>query len=217
MIIVRESAPNQFEPVHAGDIESLDGDRRAPLAVILHETWSAAERAEFGIYLVDPVPVPAGQHATSSGFARVDGSVVQVHQLEPIALADLKAQRVKEVEALLQAAFLEGYTPTEGPLAGHTLQVRDAEDRTNWLTSQASYSAAVAGGFGDVVDADFRTAANDTVTVSYASGLNVLLGMAAWGRGLMGKSWALKDWIGDPARTRAEIEAMDVAAQWAAA
>lgn len=103
--------------------------------------------------------------------------------------AELRAQ----VEARLEAGFATGYTPATGPLAGHTLQTRNEADRINWLTSQATYTAAIAAGFGDVVDASFRTADNATVTVTYAQGLDVLLGMAAWGRALMARSWALKD------------------------
>jgi hypothetical protein len=128
------------------------------------------------------------------------------------------ARRAKhdEIEARAAAAFQAGFTPATGPLAGHTLQVRDSEDRTNWLTSQAAYSAAVATGAGEVQAARFRTAANDTVVVTYAEGLAALLGMADWGAAIMAASWTLKDALA-AAATLAEIEAVDVqAAAWPA-
>ena len=111
------------------------------------------------------------------------------------------------IEAHAAAAFARGYAPAHVAFAGQRLQTRDVEDRTNWLTSQASYAAAVAAGAGDVVDATFRTAANATVTVTYAEGLDVLLGMAAWGRTIMARSWELKDAI-----TAGDMP--DVAAGW---
>jgi len=97
------------------------------------------------------------------------------------------------IDAAASAAFLRGFPPKLEAFAGQRLQTRDLEDRTNWLTSQASYAAAVSAGFGDVADATFRTADNATVTVTYAEGLDVLLGMAAWGRAIFERSWTLKD------------------------
>lgn len=109
--------------------------------------------------------------------------------------AETVATAIAAVEARATDAFMAGFMPSLADFAGERLQVRGSEDRTNWLTSQASYAAAVAAGFGDVVDASFRTAGNATVTVSYAEGLQVLLEMAAWGRSIMSRSWALKDAI----------------------
>ena len=120
--------------------------------------------------------------------------------IEPLAAEELAARAAAArlaaraaIEARGAAAFFAGYAPAQPAFAGERLQVRDGDDRTNWLTSQASYAAAVAAGFGDVVDASFRTAGNRTITVTYAEGLEVLLGMASWGRRIMARIWALKD------------------------
>ena len=120
----------------------------------------------------------------------------------PIAPADPAAEaaarlaaRLAAVDARAQAAFLAGYAPALPEFAGQRLPLRDVDDKANWLTSQISYSAAVAAGYGDVVDASFRTASNATVTVTYQEGLNVLLGMASWGRSILARSWILKDGI----------------------
>lgn len=42
-------------------LTSLDGEVRAPLAVILHESWTDEDRAKFGIYQVHPPKVPSGK------------------------------------------------------------------------------------------------------------------------------------------------------------
>jgi hypothetical protein len=114
---------------------------------------------------------------------------------QPDIAAEQRAARLAAVDTRLQRALLAGYAPTLPAFAGQRLQMRDADDKANWLTSLISYTAAVAGGFGDVVDASFRTAANATITVSYAEGRDVLLAMASWGRAILAHSWTLKDQI----------------------
>jgi hypothetical protein len=93
------------------------------------------------------------------------------------------------------------------------LQTRNVDDRTNWLVSQASYSAAVAGGFGAVMGANFRTEDNVNITLSYAAGLNVLLAMAAWGVAHYARSWELKD-VMTAASDDAAISAIDIDGGW---
>lgn len=44
-------------------VESLDGTRRATLRTILHESWPDADRAEFGVYLVEINPPPGERWA----------------------------------------------------------------------------------------------------------------------------------------------------------
>jgi hypothetical protein len=131
------------------------------------------------------------------------------------SLADMRLMKRSEVNLYLAGQFLGGFTAPAGPLSGHTLQVRDETDRTNWLTSQAAYSAMVAAGNGTALGASFRTVANETVTVSYLEGFQALLMMADWGKSLMGKSWTLKDAI-DALPDADAIEAFDIAAEWAA-
>ena len=142
------------------------------------------------------------------------GTVTTVTLPEP-TLAELKAARTEQINQLRDAAFAAGFTVsgTGTALDGKTLQTRDIQDRTNWLTSQAAYSAAVIGGQGATVGATFRTADNVTVELTFAQGLNVLLAMAAWGAGVMGNSWALKDAIEDAEDAEA-VNAIDITAGW---
>lgn len=127
-----------------------------------------------------------------------------------------KMKKASLVDASAAAIFRAGYVPADGPMAGHTLQVRDNEDRTNWLTSQASYMAAVAAGMGDTPGAVFRTANNETVTLTFAEGAEVLVsGMAVWGKGIMGNAWNLKDQI-SAATAFDDLEAIDITVGWPA-
>lgn len=133
----------------------------------------------------------------------------------PVAdvLANRKEARRAEIYAKRDEIFGAGFTVPSGPMQGAVLQVRDNEDRTNWLTSQASYSTAVAMGHGDVVNASFRCADNTTHIVSYREGLQTLLAMAAWGAAVMARSWELKDAIA-AAADLAELDAIDIGTGW---
>jgi len=71
-----------FETFGDAQLTSLDGERVAPVGVVLHESWTAAERAEFGVYMARAAEVPDGKVVTSSRFEMVDGGVVQVVELE---------------------------------------------------------------------------------------------------------------------------------------
>lgn len=127
---------------------------------------------------------------------------------------DPKTLKNAAVTAKREAVFAAGFSPSTGPLAGHTLQVRNEADRINWLTSTTSYGAAIAAGAGNVVGATFRTADNATVNVTYAQGYQVIVQqMAAWGQAIMARSWALKDQI-DAAETDEELAAIDIEAGW---
>lgn len=132
------------------------------------------------------------------------------------ALPDLKIALKDQIDARCASVLTAGFTAPAGTLlAGKVLQTRDNNDRTNWLTSQASYSAAVAAGQGATMGAEFRTADNAIIILSYSDGLNVLLAMAAWGKAVMGNAWKLKDQIRDAA-TRADLEAIDITQGWPA-
>ncbi len=177
---------------HLLDGQPLQADRPFAVGDVQYPTnvlslWSEAELAEIGVTRVPP-PQPT--------------------------LADLKTQRNAAVTAKRESVFAAGFSPTTGPLAGHTLQVRDDTDKINWLTSQASYSAAVSAGYGAVPAATFRTAANETVTVTYAEGLTIIVqDMARWGQAIMNHSWTLKDLI-DAAEGEATLSMIAIDTGW---
>jgi hypothetical protein len=148
-----------------------------------------------------------------------DGAAVGLYRLtdgsySTVNLNNEKHTKRMDVERCLNEHFQLGFSPQEGPLFGHTLQCRDTEDRTNWLTSQTSYMAAVQMGYGAAPGASFRTMNNETITISFADGLAVLTnGMAVWGKNLMAHSWALKDQI-DAASSFEELDAIDIETGW---
>lgn len=151
-------------------------------------------------------------------FAIWSGSGWAISQTAPVVVvsfADLKAAALAAINAKVEAILSGGFTVPSGVMAGAVLQTRDSTDRINWLVSQASYSAAVAGGQGAVEGAKFRTADNDTFTVSYADGLDVLLAMAAWGAACMDNSWALKDAVAAAADQTA-LDGVDIEQGWPA-
>lgn len=132
--------------------------------------------------------------------------------LRPIA--ERKAAKKAAVAALIETKLAAGYPHDFGGAIGvKVLQTRDLRDQTNWLVSQASYSAAVAGGAGAVMGANFRTEDNININMSYADGLNVLLAMAAWGAAHYARSWALKDAIA-AAVDDAALDAIDIDSGW---
>lgn len=132
----------------------------------------------------------------------------------PPTLEERKAAMILAINDKRDALFLAGFTVsgTGTDLDGETLQTRDESDKINWLTSQAAYSAAVAQGAGAVSGATFRTTSNATVTLTYLQGLTVLLSMAAWGKDIMGNSWALKDSV--TAADDETIDEIDLEAGW---
>tara|TARA_R110000782_G_scaffold167129_10_gene259377 strand:+ start:13750 stop:14310 length:561 start_codon:yes stop_codon:yes gene_type:complete len=127
-------------------------------------------------------------------------------------LDEAKAIKAGLVSAETAGRLLGGYTPQTGPLAGERLQTRES-DQLKWLTSHAAYSTAVAAGQGAVMGADFRPQSNNTITVTYADGLQILLDMAAWGKAIMNHSWSLKDAIA-ASSDQAELDAIDITTGW---
>jgi hypothetical protein len=211
-----------------GTIESTntferDGEQITEPTQFSFETmlvWTDAERAAHGIYPVVDDAIPAGKVVTSSNLEfDVDDQVIHRRwTLADVSIDSLKARKREAIEAHRDALLAGGFTVPQSAsaaLAGKVLQTRDSDDRTNWLVSQASYSAAVAAGSGATVAAKFRSADNVTVTISYAEGLDVLLAMAAWGAAVMDHSWALKDALA-AAADAAAVDAIGIEADWPA-
>lgn len=141
--------------------------------------------------------------------------IAELPEPDPPTLTERKSALLAAIDARRDQAFADGFTVagTGTALDGQTLQTRSDEDKINWLTSQAAYSAAVAEGAGDVVDATFRTMSNATVVLTYSEGLGVLLAMAAWGKVIMGNSWTLKDVI-LAAEDHTALDVIDIGAGW---
>ena len=178
------------------------------------EEVAETEGCPRGWRLIEPPTVGEGEFAEwwPEGWRITDEPVPDA---PGPTLAELKARMSSEAQVRCDALLTGGYRPPTGPLAGQTLQLRNNLDRTNWLTSQAAYGAAVAAGAGAVTGATFRTAENITTTMSYADGLGVLLDMAAWGASVYAACWAIKDAIAGAADITA-LDTVDLEAGWPA-
>jgi len=155
-----------------------------------------------------PPDIPDGQFAVWNGT----WSIVEERPVSPYDLEGAKAAKKLLIEDRLNVSLTGGFTvpaTVSSGLGGKVLQTRNIEDRTNWLTSQATYSSMVAAGQGGAMGAMFRTEDNATVSVTVSEGLAVLLAMAAWGAALMAASWELKDAV-TAAETAEDLDAVDI-------
>lgn len=84
MIPVKETSPGVFERIVGNPVLlSLDGEEKAPLAVLLHESWSDKDRARFGVALAEPFVPPVGKRIVGDqSFEKRDGKVVEVRVVE---------------------------------------------------------------------------------------------------------------------------------------
>lgn len=165
--------------------------------------------------IVDPPHDPEREIKTGPIVTLEAARTLHSYVVAARPLADRKAELLAAVNHKRDQLLAGGYSHDFGALGVHVLQTRGADDRINWLTSQAAYQAAVAAGAGAVEDAEFRTVENVRFVLSYADGLAVLLAMAAWGKAIFGHSWDLKDAIAQ-AVDHDDLDAIDIAAGWPA-
>lgn len=178
-------------------------------------SWSPQFRTARGIKPIVEVDVPDGKIASGSSLGDIDGKPYRVWTLADAPLADRKIAMRAQVNTLRDTKLTGGCVYDFGAAGVHVLQTRDADDKINWLTSQAAYGAAVAGGLGAQPGAQFRSVENATFTVSYAEGLAALLAMAAWGAAIFARSWELKDAI-EAAEDAESLDAINIQADWPA-
>ena len=153
---------------------------------------------------------------------QIDGNDVEVPDDDPRVarpaptLADTRAIKATAVNVRRDAILTGGYSHDFGGSIGiKVLQTATADDDTNWLTLQASCTAAVLVGQGATVGAVIRTLDNVNIPLSYADGLQVMLAMSAWGAGVYAASWKLKDAIA-AATDQPSLDAVDITAGWPA-
>ena len=162
--------------------------------------------------------LPTGEFVQPDGSPIVEGEVdltpEEIAEIEADRVPNLKAAKRAAVSTLLDAKLSAGYEHDFGdPYGVKKLQTRNIEDRTNWLTSQAAYGAAIAGGAGAIMGANFRTEDNININLSYSDGHAVLLAMASWGAAHYARSWTLKDEI-EAAADEATLDAIDIESGW---
>lgn len=123
----------------------------------------------------------------------IGGELVEKLPVLP-SLEDLKDVRRRLVDAALAAHYVAGYEHDFGAHGVHRLQLRDADDRTNWLTLLGICDEAIAAGQGEtVMPIPVRTAANVELALTFAEAAAALRSMRDWAAAVLAHSWALKD------------------------
>lgn len=86
MIPVIEVLPDQFVRATGNPkLLSKDGEVQATLLTVLHRSWSAEDRAKFGVYMAEPITVPDGKRIVGdTWFTMRDGMVREFATLEDI-------------------------------------------------------------------------------------------------------------------------------------
>ena len=156
--------------------------------------------------------VPAGQ-----GWAWLETWVLtDLPKTAVTTFADGQAAKAAAVNTRRDVILTGGYSHDFGGSTGvKVLQTATADDDTNWLTLQASCTAAVLVGQGATVGAIIRTLDNVNIPLSYADGLQVMLSMSAWGASVYAASWKLKDAIA-AATDQSSLDTVDITAGWPA-
>lgn len=102
-----------------------------------------------------------------------------------------------------------------GDIGVNHLQVRNNDDRTNWLTIHGACVAALMGGQGDVLGVEIRTLENNTAIMTFMQAFNMLNAMTAWGQTIYTPAWKAKDAI-RATTTQEELDSIDIPSYWAA-
>jgi len=125
-----------------------------------------------------------------------------------------RAAKIEAVKAHGESILQLGFPFDAGVELGvQHLQTRNSTDKTNWLTSQNAYNAQIAAGNGEYPGASFRTAENNTITLTFNDAAMLLLQMAGWGAQLFQISWAKQDAI-RLTTNDAELDAIDITTGW---
>ena len=143
------------------------------------------------------------------------GEIVPMTEAEIAALRPTldarRTSRAAAVDDVLDARIRRYPHDFGAPHGVLHLQLRDAEDRTNWLVLRTSAGELVAAGLGHML-LPLRTEENIVVTLTAADVALVMRQMAAWGAALLAHSWVLKDAI----RVSDDPESIHITAGWPA-
>jgi hypothetical protein len=185
-------------------------DMRAALPEI--SFVEGADLTEWGYapYEEAAAPTPAWSERVVE-IAPVNG--VQQWAIETRPLPDLKAAKAAAVNAMREEAFVTGFPIPTGPAAGQHMQLRNADDKANWLIAERGAKKAISLGAGEAPIVPLRSTENITTLVTPNLMLGLLDGLDAWGRAVTKHSWDLKDAI-EAAATVAELGAVDITAGW---
>ena len=138
-----------------------------------------------------PVPEP-GYYVVEGAPALVDGVWTRTFNVVQRSLEERRAEATTAVDEL-RIAKLKSFPFTHGGQQYH-LQVRDADDKSNWLTIDNAATKLIASGNASSV-LSIRTEENAVLSLTAQEVSNLMSLMAAYGQAVYTRSWELKDAI----------------------
>lgn len=176
-----------------------------------------------GFMLLPAVEVddPAPEGKTLSGreplilAERVELHPVWVDLPPPPSLAEVKAARCAEVDALRDTYLRAGYAFERD--GRHVLQIRGEDDRLNWLGVLSGCIAMVMGGQGSTA-LSIRTEGNVTMSIPAVELMPILLGALNHQSAIYAAAWVHKDsmiaFTEDTPENVAAVQAHDITTGW---
>lgn len=177
----------------------------------MYAQWSAEELRAFHVYEIIEPTIPDGQRIVSTELQRKTGPVrvERVATLEDIPLADLKAVKKAQADALCDAKMSAGYDHDFGGAYGvKRLQTRES-DRPYWLALAQVSAVMVMAGQGASSAGAIRAEDNVNVPVTAQQALDAMLAMQAHLGVILAALWPIKDTI-IAATDAAEVAAVDL-------
>lgn len=187
----------------------------APIYATGGPSWQIVEEGAPGAVLVVDADLPPAGTYTLTGWvvADVDGVPHRQFSFVEFDLPGSQAGMLNDLGARYQALLNQGFPAT---IDGATcfLQLRDADDKVNWLTFKDACEDQIAAGGGDVVmPMTLRDGANVDHTITANAGRSLAMAMRTWGAAAMANSWRLKDLITNAA-TKDDLAAVDLSSGW---
>lgn len=149
--------------------------------------------------------------------ATLEGELPEFHDIvDGQVVPDLAANRLLKLEAIkvTQAErFLQGWSYDFGTGVGtHTLDMRDADDKTNWTLLLIKTNAMIGASAG-AAPVHIRTATNEVITVTADVANTAMQQFLAWGENMLRHKWDLDAAVG-ATTSMAELDAVDITAGW---
>ena len=202
-------APPSAVPVEvSGAFTGNDGTQYPPNVLTL---WSTEDLKAIHVHEIIEPTVPAGKRIVSTELQRKTGParVERVATLEDIPLADLKASKKAQADALCGTKMSAGYDHDFGaPYGVKRLQTRES-DRPYWLALATAAQTALILGPPNASAGAIRAEDNTNVPVTASEALTAMMGMQAHLGVILASLWSIKDAIA-AATTAAEVAAVDL-------
>ena len=132
-----------------------------------------------------------------------------------VDLEAAKAEKRGELTRQRDAIFQGGWTHDFGEAGVHTLDLRNADDKTNWTLLLIKTGKMVEGGAG-AAPIKIRTAATNpgvSIVVPASEANAAMVAFLGWGEGVLARKWALEEAI-DAAAGPTELDAIDIESGW---